>query len=295
MKPRNNTDQFDAFRREHTRKRAQTNSHNFVAGYENSALQQLEQAELLEVRDQQLTREVQDFFAVATQQAAAIVERVANDAEAQAGERMQGEVEGFLNDTLSRMNNFIMTVMQQRQNADQSETHVEPDLKHLIGSELDEFRYNGTPEVRDAHIGKNPFATPLDQVQSEFRAVVADMDGADSEAAPIDGKLPTGTTEIGNSNIEDLPTTLDANVADETHPNDSTLTDQEMAAASPIEMQSCHETHSEVVDDSPPPTLEEELEQFKSALKALVRQGVMQREEARAAWNTRLTALGSGL
>ncbi len=294
MKPRNNTDQFDAFRREHTRKRAQTKSNNFAAGYENSALQQLEQAELLEVRDQQLTREVQDFFAVATQQAAAIVERVAHDAEAQAGERMQGEVEGFLNDTLSRMNSFIMTVMQQRQNADQSETHVEPDVKHLIGSELDEFRYNGTPEARDAHIGKNPFATPLDQVQSEFRAVVADMDEADSEAAPLNGKLPTETTEIGNPGIGDLAATLDAN-DDETPPNDCTLTDQEMAAASPTEMQSCHETHSEVADDSPPPTLEEELEQFKSALKALVRQGVMQREEARAAWNTRLTALGSGL
>ena len=295
MKPRNNTDQFDAFRREHTRKRAQTKSNNFAAGYENSALQQLEQAERLEVRDQQLTREVQDFFAVATQQAAAIVERVAHDAEAQAGERMQGEVEGFLNDTLSRMNSFIMTVMQQRQNADQSETHVEPDVKHLIGSELDEFRYNGTPEARDAHIGKNPFATPLDQVQSEFRAVVADMDGEDHEAAPISSQLSSGTTEIDDSNIVDPQANLDANVSDETDPHDSNLANQEIPAATTPETEACYETHSELVDDSPPPTLEEELEQFKSALKALVRQGVMQREEARAAWNTRLSALGSGL
>jgi hypothetical protein len=34
------------------------------------------------------------------------------------------------------------------------------------------------------------------------------------------------------------------------------------------------------------------LERFKGALKALVRQGVMSRDEARAAWQARLQALG---
>ncbi|MBZ0150822.1 MAG: hypothetical protein K8J09_04760, partial [Planctomycetes bacterium] len=36
----------------------------------------------------------------------------------------------------------------------------------------------------------------------------------------------------------------------------------------------------------------QELERFKSALKALVRQGVMNRAEASAAWQARLQALG---
>jgi hypothetical protein len=35
-----------------------------------------------------------------------------------------------------------------------------------------------------------------------------------------------------------------------------------------------------------------ELERFKGALKALVRQGVMNRDEARAAWQARLASLG---
>jgi hypothetical protein len=38
--------------------------------------------------------------------------------------------------------------------------------------------------------------------------------------------------------------------------------------------------------------IQDDLKTFKSALKALVRQGVMQREEARAAWNARLQATG---
>jgi hypothetical protein len=267
-----NTDQFDAFRRERKRVRAKLGPQNSVLGYENTALRELEQVEAREVRDQQLTREVHDFFAAATRQAAAIVERVSHDAEAQACERMQGEVEGFLIDTLSRMNGFIMTVMQQRRNVNIAETHVEPDVKHLVGPELDEFRYEGSPEVRDAHIGQDPFATPLEDVRREFRAVVADMDGEQSAAESIDDHL------VAELNSEDQVESY------------SDAIDQEEEQAT--DMAESEQTHSELAVSEPEPTVEEELETFKSALKALVRQGVMQREEARAAWNARLASLG---
>src|SRR5690606_2533202 len=76
MQPRNNTDQFDAFRSERKRVRAKLGPQTSVLGYENNALRELEKVEAREVRDQQLTREVHDFFAAATRQAAAIVEKV---------------------------------------------------------------------------------------------------------------------------------------------------------------------------------------------------------------------------
>ena len=41
-------------------------------------------------------------------------------------------------------------------------------------------------------------------------------------------------------------------------------------------------------ENEPELSVEEELEQFKGALKALVRQGVMKRDEAQAAWSARL-------
>ena len=77
-----NTKGFEDFRWE--RKRSQTkrppppNPLGFPA---NDALKELEKVEAKEVLDQQLTREVHDFFAAATRQAAGIVERVARDAE----------------------------------------------------------------------------------------------------------------------------------------------------------------------------------------------------------------------
>jgi hypothetical protein len=284
MQPRNNTDQFDDFRRERKRVKAKLGPQTSVLGYENSALRELEQQEAEEVRDQQLTREVHDFFAAATRQAAAIVEKVAHDAEEQACERMQGEVEGFLMETLSRMNGFIMTVMQQRQNGNVAETHVEPDVKHLVGSELDEFRYAGSPEARDAHIGQDPFATPLEDVQREFRAVVAEMDG-EQAAESIDGHL---VAEVCDSeNEQDLREQAPEELAQEESP-----TKEVNAAEQPETEAASADTQSELSEDASKTTIEAELETFKSALKALVRQGVMQREEARAAWNARLQSIG---
>jgi hypothetical protein len=40
------------------------------------------------------------------------------------------------------------------------------------------------------------------------------------------------------------------------------------------------------------PAQEQELERFKGTLKALVRQGVMNKDEARAAWQARLATMG---
>jgi hypothetical protein len=310
MQLRKNTDQFDEFRREHQRVRAKRGSQNSKTGYENSALRELEQQEAAEERDQQLTREVHDFFAAATRQAAAIVEKVSHDAEEQASERMQGEVEGFLMDTLSRMNNFVMTAMHQRQNADVAETHVEPDVKHLVGSELDEFRYAGSPQARDNHIGQDPFATQIEDVQREFRAVVAEMDREDDEPVSIDGHLVDELRNYDNSNGTAVTTDEQGSKNEEVPEQDDllapihketgfeyALTDADTApepAVVPEQLlseSSCTSNLNELQGEPPAPTIQDELETFKSALKALVRQGVMQREEARAAWNARLQAI----
>lgn len=268
----NNADQgFDAFRRERKRVKSKIGSQRSVLGYENAALRELEQVEEREVRDQQLTREVHDFFAAATRQAAAIVEKVSHDAEERAGERMQVEVETFLMGTLSRMNGFIMSVMHQRPNANVAETHIEPDVKHLIGAELDEFRSEGSQETNAVHLGQDPFATDLEDVRREFRAVVADMD---------DDRPPTQSIE-------------DHLVAEANSQQDQAASydEPEQEAAEQVEHFD-QATHSDLDGEGESMSVEQVLETFKNALKALVRQGIMQRDEAKAAWNARLVALG---
>jgi hypothetical protein len=281
------TDEFDAFRRDRKKVQAKLGPQNSVLGYENQALRELEQVEAREVREQQLSREVHDFFAAATKQAASIVEKVSHDAEQEADTRLQVEMQSFLMESLTRMNNFIVSAMNKRQNVNVAEAQVEPDLKHIVGPDLDGFRYEGTPEARDAHIGQDPFATAVEDVQAEFRQVMNEMDGLEAEAAPIEDHLVAETVEMEDEEAAPVVEQRRAPVPQQAH---TQAHPQAPAPASP-------ETHSELVDeriedDEPAPSIEEELETFKNALKALVRQGVMQREEARAAWNARLVALG---
>lgn len=288
MHVRKHTDQgFDDFVRERKRVRAKLGPQQSVLGYENQALRELEQVEAREVRDQQLTREVHDFFAAATQKAAAIVERVAHEAQAQAGQQLEVEVERFLIDALSRMNTFVVNLMQQRRYANVAETQIEPHVGHIVGPGLDEFRWEGTAAIPDKHIGQDPFATTVEEVQREFRAAVGAMQGVAEPVASIEDHL------VAETETEDVPS--DASVpapADgaEAEPGDAdgaaaaAATDRPAAAEPTVQPDGADAEHE--------PSPDQELAAYKNALKALVRQGVMRREEARAAWLTRLAALG---
>jgi len=229
------------------------------AAYSNDALRELELVEEREVRDQQLTREVHEFFASATRQAAGIVERVAKEAEAEVGQRIEQEMESFLIDALARMNTFVMTVLQQRR-APVAEQHLEPDVANLVGHSLDEFRWAGTAELGDKHIGQDPFATDLEEVCRELRG-----ESAAQDEAPAPAEAPAVAIEEH----------LVASVAVPDPAPEPAAGAAPAAASAPGRAQAAAE-----------------LERFKDKLKQLVLDGTMTREEARAAWLTRLQSLG---
>ena len=266
------TDEFDAFRRDRKKARAKLGPQASVLGYENAALRELEQVEAREVREQQLSREVHDFFAEATKQAATIVEKVSHDAEQEIDVQLQEEMHSFLVDALGRMNSLIVSTMNQPENAQLAETQIEPDLKLLVGPELDGFRYAGTPATRDAHIGQDPFAVDVEDVQAEFRDVVAAMEpqeAVEDEAETIETHLVAeAAQDAAEPQLEEAEDTAGYEPVSEAAPE--------------------ADCDDEQPEDEPELSVEEELEQFKGALKALVRQGVMKRDEAQAAWSARL-------
>lgn len=264
-------DQFDDFRKERQRRRTKLGPAPSTLGYENKALRELEQVEAREVLEQRLTREVHEFFASATRQAAGIVEKVAKDAEAEAGARVEQEMESFLIDALSRMNSFVVTVMHQRRPPVAS-TEMEPRVARIVGDSLDEFRWEGTADLGDKHIGQDPFATDVDDVRREFRAQVGEHAATDEQTLPIDEHL---VAEVQDDSGEDEGA------------------ERYQAKAEPELAEPVAEAEPQAValaETGPTPAAE--LERFKSALKVLVRQGTMSREEARAAWLTRLKSLG---
>jgi hypothetical protein len=304
MPIRSHSEGFDEYRRERRRMQAKMGPGAAPLGYENQALRELELVEAREVRDQQLTREVHDFFAAATRQAASIVERVSREAQEQAGVRVEREMEAFLIDALARMNTFVVTVLQSRRNGQIAQAEMEPKVANLVGQMLDEFRWAGTAEVLDKHIGQDPFATAVEDVQREFRQQVGGGPADGGEPAPIEDHLvaavkaeeapPAADVEprVSATELASAPAPAPAKTAPAPVPGKT-------AAAAPAKAVAGApaKAAADATEGTEAPAAnggsDAELDRFKNALKALVRQGVMSREEAAAAWQARLKKLGA--
>jgi hypothetical protein len=271
---------FDDYRKERQRMRAKLGPPARVLGWENNALRELEQVEAKEVRDQQLTREVHEFFSAATRQAANIVERVAKDAQEQAGAKVQTDMEAFLIDALTRMNAFVMSLMHSKRSHVTAETEMEPLVRNIVGASLDGFRFDGSAETAEKHVGQDPFATDVEDVCREFRAQVGD--GANAAAAEIEDHLVAEMTRGGpDAGSED---DADEEAGGPQEPVAPTARSMARAAAQP---------QASPEPSAPPTGGAGDLDRFKEALKALVRQGTMTKDEARAAWQTRLQSVGA--
>ena len=276
-------DQFDDFRKERQRMRAKLGPVPSTLGYENKALRELEQVEAREQLEQRLTREVHEFFASATRQAADIVERVSHDAQQEAGARVEQEMESFLIDALSRMNAFVVSMLQQRRPPGAT-AEMEPMVQRIVGDSLDEFRWEGTADVGDKHIGQDPFAIDVEDVRREFRAQVGEASTDEESTLPIDEHLVASVRDD-----DAVAAATDEPPADEV----DAVADAEPAVEAAREGAAGGEAETgEPAIAGPSPAAE--LERFKSALKSLVRQGTMSRDEAKAAWQARLKKLGLG-
>jgi outer membrane biosynthesis protein TonB len=297
-----NTKGFDDFRWERKRSQTKRPPQPGALGFPaNEALKELEKVEAKEVLDQQLTREVHDFFAAATRQAAGIVERVAKDAEAEAGQRVEQEMEAFLFDALSRMNAFVATVLQHKRGP-VAETDLEPRIANIVGAALDRFRNEGTAELYDKHIGQDPFNTAVDEVQRELRAASTAPENVEPEPVPIEehkvAALQPEAEQDEQPPEEEPPAYPYAPPAAAHQPAAKPSTPPVPAKPpQPAPQAAAPRAPEPAAAETPTPSQanpaqEQELERFKGTLKALVRQGVMNKEEARAAWQSRLATMG---
>ncbi len=251
---------FDDYRLKRQRRRVQSGGPQRPLGEGQDALRQLEEAEWREAKDQQLSREVHEFFTSATKQAATIVSKVAQTAKEEIGERLTSEMEEFLFDALQRMNSFVMQMLQRR-NGQGAEQEVETHVRNLLVPVLDGFRNAGTAAVPDKHMGQDPFATDTDALRGELTNRVP---GVDAVAAAPEVNLPADLLPV-DAELPPLPV-----------PVTRTTANVPPGKATPA------------TKSAPAVALTAEQERFKEALKNLVRQGMMTREEARAAWQTKL-------
>lgn len=256
MQNRNIDPGFEEYRRERARRRTYSGETSVHAAKHSGALRELEEAEARDLRERQMAREVHDFFESATQKAATIVEKVAEDARTELSERLSNEMQEFLLDALQRMNGLVLDIMGKRPQV--AETDVRPDMQNIVGPLLDGFRYNGTAELDDKHIGQDPFETDPSAVRDELIATGGSAHHRIGDIQPVAPQDLLDQPEPPTAPVAGIEDHLVAEVMSEPEP---------AAAPAPVKT-----------------AANPEMDRFKAALKQLVRDGMMTREEARSAW-----------
>ena len=264
---------FENYRRQRERLRRMASAERKPLSGPANALRELEEVEAREERDRQLTSEMKDFFESATRIAADIVQKVADSAKVRIDEQLSSEMQEFLMDSITRVQGLVTAVLKEN-TASTAEQVIEPLMHNLVGRLLDNFRSAGTAGV-DKHLGMNPLATSLDEVRREFQAKMpvhpAGEDSVVPVATPMLGSQPT-TAALPGATTPAAPTPT-THAADPDMPTVRASIDEHLVA----ELGPGDKAKGE----------KEDLERFQQALDALVRQGTMSRDEAKAALKAR--------
>jgi hypothetical protein len=267
-----NIDGFENYRRERERRRRMNDGASRPVA--PGALRELQEVEAREERDRVLNRDVQEFFEAATRTAANIVQKVADNAKVEVQERLSQEMEEFLLESLNRFQHLVATVLG-RANTGKSEELMEPSMRNLVGEALDEFRIAGTAAV-NKHLGEDPQAADLDAVRREFSTKTGAPQAGDAAIVPVGAIGADAAAATPPSHAAAEPPTVDAHLAAEASQ------ESHKGRKKPGKKGGKTEASSAMAQD---------LDRFMEALKSMVAQGKMTRDEAKVAWEARLASL----
>ena len=333
MQPGMNSD-FEMFRRERNMRRQQVKNTERPAGNKD-VWAQLEARERTEFQDRILNAEVDDFFSEATRLAAEIVKRVTDNREQEISDKLIQEMEEFLFESIRHATNMVSNLdCESARRVGAAETTVDANMKNLDGSELDEFRAEGTAQLRDKHFGQDPFSSGVD----------LSRENAGSQETETSDEEPAGTAhqeiEIFGGDISDADSEemsermhisdreLTLEFDSDTHegfaapgfesglsaagdPGESIPLQQsgelvigeietspvrdELSVASHVAIEAdegeCSdvavEEESEFPNEDAPRSVQQSRDNVRAALLLLVKQGVMTKDQARAAYRAR--------
>ena len=303
MSQRATSSDFEAYRQEKNYRRQQRAQMERPGGTK-SVWEELQAQEEGEIHDRLLTQEVHDFFSDATKMAADIVKKVSDEHEAEVSDRLREDMEEFLRDTIQRASRFIEVL---GPGGNRGEEILEADMKNLVGRALDEFRAEGTADTGDKHMGQDPFATDVTLGQQAETPGVASEDKREHN-----DELGVPTQHIDESELSLAPPELapgetgdfaDGFVGEEEAPppvSAAPAAAPRQHEPAPIAQIDSEEdlplaaTHGQA---APQPTqsqsmatgmLEAEKARLREALKEMVRQGIMTKDQARDAYREKI-------
>ncbi len=278
---------FEDYRRERNKHRLKSGPRRDL-GCNARVLKELELAEQSEAHNQQLTREVHDFFTDATRTAAEIVQKVSLDQMHLIENQLSDEMADFLAETIRRAQEFV-TMIQLSVSPDLAETEVVPNMQNLVGQSLDEFRAEGTAQLSDKHLGLDPFAMELDKAPS-----VSQPESEQDPAAAGDLPKLAEIEPIIDTVPELAPVEVEVAAAEP-----ATAPESEASPEPATAPESDMEDHLVATADSKPAPqaggspswflgLKDDPDKLKTSLKVLVRTGMMTKDEALAIYRNTL-------
>lgn len=262
---------FEDYRRERNKHRLKSGPRRDL-GNNARVLAELEEVEINEARNQQLTREVHDFFSDATRTAASIVQKVSIDQAHQIEDQLSAEMSEFLAETIRRAQEFV-SMIQLSMKSEIAETEVIANMQNIVGQSLDQFRSEGTAQLSDKHLGLDPFAQELDlpvpPAQPEPEEGVA-MQGELLELDEIEPMIDSVPELAPEPELVEEPAVApEAVVAPEPSMDDHLVATAEPEPAAPA---AGSEDWFLGMKDDP--------EKLKTSLKLLVRSGMMSKDDA---------------
>lgn len=264
MVPNSLDSNFEEYRKARQLRRSRSGKAMRPMGENKQVLQELELAEAKELQDQQLTREVHDFFTDATRQAANIVQRVSETQEHVVEDRLRSEMAEFLQSTIERAQEFVR-VISATANSQLAAEEVEANMQNLVGAALDQFRAEGTAQLSDRHFGEDPFDQELAQTEVQPDPEVAPQSGNGDEVE-LEGHLVAEVHPLPEEETQQVEATAAAESAAQTAADDS--------------MSSWFER------------LSDEPEKLRDSLRVLVRNGLMSKDEALVIYRRKLGGQG---
>ena len=150
---------FEQFRR--SRKLGQIHGKMAEGPGGRGVLKEIESHERLEVLQQRLQREMNEFFGEATRLAAGILQSLKQEKAQELSEQVYAEMEGFLRESARKAEMLVSRLRETAARNGVAVADVETSLTNLTTKDLDRFRAAGTANLADKHIGKDPMAQPL--------------------------------------------------------------------------------------------------------------------------------------
>lgn len=150
---------FEAFRRERNYRRRQQTPTDRPEG-NRAVWEAIEEREEQEMRNQLINAEVDDFFSDATRLAANIVKKVSEHHDQEISDQLRAELEEFLLESIRHATNMVNRLPT---DSNIAEKVVEPNLRNLETREIDEFRAEGTAQLDDKHLGQDLFGDDDDE------------------------------------------------------------------------------------------------------------------------------------